>query len=57
MHTGRGLTKVGAHEVVVGSCGPGAAEGLPGLGVEYILSALRAGGDIQGPGQPGEGWG
>ena len=55
LHTGQGLTKVGAYEVVVGSRGPGAAEGFSGLGVEHVLLALRAGGDIQGPGQPGEG--
>lgn len=55
LHTGRGLTKIGAHKVVVGSGGPGAAEGLSGLEEELVLPALRAGGGVQGPGQPGEG--
>lgn len=50
-----GLTEEGADEVVVGSCDPGAAEGLSGLEEELILPALRAGGGIQGPGHPGEG--
>lgn len=50
-----GTAEVGAHEVVVGGSGPGAAEGLSGLEEELVLPALRAGGGIQGPGQPGEG--
>lgn len=57
LHTGQGLTEVGTHEAIVVSCVPGAAEGLTGLGVERVLPALRAGGDVQGPGPPGGGQG
>lgn len=54
-HARRGLTEVGAHEAVVGVRGAGAGEGLPGLVKEHVLAGLRAGGDVQGPGQPGGG--
>lgn len=52
-HAGQGLTEVRTHEAVIGSRGPGATKGLAGLGVEHVFPALRAGGDVQGPGQPG----
>ena len=51
-HARPGLTEIGAHEAVVGVRGAGAGECLAGLVKEHVLAGLRAGGDVQGPGQP-----